>query len=130
MSLNRVGSIETLADHHARRGSDASIRPRKLSFNPLPQEWDPQVPDTKPGHQQPEQGGVSAFDVPQWKRIRMFSLNDALALSRDHDLQLKFVFCSPNRRRRHLLLLRSWCRVRLRCHQARSQIPRRLSRYL
>ncbi|KAH8177714.1 major facilitator superfamily protein [Sarocladium implicatum] len=69
MSLNRVASIETLADHHARRGSDASIRPRKLSFNPLPQEWDPQLPDAKPGHHQPEQNGVSAFDVPQWKRI-------------------------------------------------------------
>ncbi|KAL2207176.1 MFS general substrate transporter [Sarocladium strictum] len=69
MSLNRVASIETLADHHARRNSDASIRPRKLSFNPLPQEWDPAIPDTKPGHHQPEQGGISAFDVPQWKRI-------------------------------------------------------------
>ncbi|KAK0383125.1 hypothetical protein NLU13_9038 [Sarocladium strictum] len=69
MSLNRVASIETLAGYQARRGSDASIRPRKLSFNPLPQEWDPVYPDSKPGHHQPEQGGVSAFDVPQWKRI-------------------------------------------------------------
>src|SRR5687767_4825014 len=74
MSLNRVASIETLADHHARRGSDTSIRPRKLSFNPLPQEWDPLQPNSKPGHHQPEQGGVSAFDVPQWKRIRMFTI--------------------------------------------------------
>ena len=70
MSLNRVASIETLADLRARRGSDASIRPRKLSFNPLPQEWDTSATDVKPGHHQPEQGGVSAFEVPQWKRIR------------------------------------------------------------
>jgi hypothetical protein len=90
MSLNRVASIETLADYHVRRGSDAGHRPRKLSFSPVPQPWDPPHPPlskTISGHDHfyerrsssphPEQprldvdaGPVSAFEVPQWKRIR------------------------------------------------------------
>lgn len=88
MSLNRVASIETLADHHVRRGSDSGHRPRRLSFSPFPQPWDPPQPPlnkTSSGHDhyydsdgqtQPEQQHraaiepVSAFEVPEWKRIR------------------------------------------------------------
>lgn len=90
MSLNRVASIETLADHHVRRSSDAGHRPRKLSFSPVPQPWDPPQPplnkttsgqdhfyERRSSSPQPEQpvfdvdaGPVSAFEVPQWKRIR------------------------------------------------------------
>jgi len=98
MSLNRIGSIETLTDHSVRRGSDASHRPRRLSFSPVPQEWDPPQPvlnKTSDHHDhfyQPQQGRgsptpssrsrrlsgvstpaheepVSAFEVPQWKRL-------------------------------------------------------------
>lgn len=87
MSLHRVASLETLTvaqsldaqlnpnvhsgqqddhgQHHdgrVRRASDASLRVRKLSFNPLPQEWDPAPlrPD--------EQKSIGAFEVPSWKR--------------------------------------------------------------
>ena len=77
MSLNRVGSVETLTDHHVRRPSDASYRPRRLSFSPMPQAWDPPQPlpsKTTAHHDfyQEAQPGVpiSAFEVPQWKRIR------------------------------------------------------------
>lgn len=129
MSLNRVASIETLADHHARRGSDASIRPRKLSFNPLPQEWDPAIPDTKPGHHQPEQGGISAFDVPQWKRIRMFSTK-TLTLATPFLGIPTDVLDSPDLGRRCILPLRRRCRFWIRCHKASPQIPRRLCRHL
>jgi MFS family permease len=76
MSLHRVASIETLRDHHIRRGSDASLRPRKLSFNPLPQEWDPSQakPDRSQGidlhqNQDRHKAARGAFEVPQWKRI-------------------------------------------------------------
>ena len=79
MSLNRVASIETLTDHHVRRGSDASYRPRRLSFSPMPQAWDPPQPlpnkttDHHDFFQAPQPGiPVSAFEVPQWKRIRRF----------------------------------------------------------
>ncbi|ROT40088.1 FMP42 protein [Sodiomyces alkalinus F11] len=75
MSLQRVASLETFQSiqppYHqpsrlpgSRRGSDASsTRPRKLSFNPLPDEWDPH--DLKLDVVQ----AVSAFDVPSWKRV-------------------------------------------------------------
>jgi hypothetical protein len=68
MSLNRVASLETFQDLHrdqfSRRGSDtSSFRARKLSFNPLPDEWDP--PALKADNVQ----AVSAFDVPRWTRI-------------------------------------------------------------
>ena len=105
MSLNRIGSIETLTDHSVRRGSDASHRPRRLSFSPVPQEWDPPQPalnKTSDNHDhfyQPQQGRgsptpsslsrrlsgvstpayeepVSAFEVPQWKRLCRFPLHD------------------------------------------------------
>jgi MFS family permease len=75
MSLHRVASIETLRDPHVRRGSDASLHARKLSFNPLPQEWDPsQAKPDRNGidlHQNPDSHHVpvGAFEVPQWKRI-------------------------------------------------------------
>lgn len=67
MSLNRVSSLETFTilhtDQRSRRSSDASTRDRKLSFNPLPQEWDP-VPTLDQVH------AVGAFEVPRWKRMR------------------------------------------------------------
>ncbi|KFA61666.1 hypothetical protein S40285_07838 [Stachybotrys chlorohalonatus IBT 40285] len=76
MSLHRVASIETLADHPSRRGSDASLlRPRKLSFNPLPQEWDPPLlhQPSHAGKHDPShatvQQPVAAFEVPEWKRM-------------------------------------------------------------
>lgn len=69
MSLHRVGSIETFttvpAQGLVRRDSNASTRSRKLTFNPLPQEWDP--PDTI---EHPH--AVGAFTVPKWKRLRRF----------------------------------------------------------
>ena len=76
MSLHRVASIETLREQHVRRGSDASLHARKLSFNPLPQEWDPtQARPDRAGidlHQNQERHKepVGAFEVPEWKRIR------------------------------------------------------------
>lgn len=74
MSLNRVASIETLAvlpghiGPRDRRASDASLR--RLSFNPVPQEWESTT-------NQPEEhrvDTVGAFEVPQWKRLGMFNL--------------------------------------------------------
>lgn len=73
MSLNRIASIETLSDIHVRRGSDASHRPRKLSFSPVPQPWDP--PRTPPlvasqDFYHPQSTlPISAFEVRPWKRI-------------------------------------------------------------
>jgi hypothetical protein len=70
MSLNRVASLETFSfvpsEERARRGSeDAGIaRPRKLSFNPLPEEWYP------PAMKQDIIQAVGAFEVPKWKRVR------------------------------------------------------------
>jgi hypothetical protein len=71
MSLHRVSSIETFttlpAEQRLRRYSDASTRARKLTFNPLPQEWDPQATPEQPQ-------AVGAFEVPKWKRLRRLSL--------------------------------------------------------
>ncbi|EFX01759.1 major facilitator superfamily transporter [Grosmannia clavigera kw1407] len=67
MSLNRVASLESFgyvrSDHSSRRGSDVSVRSRRISFNPLPDEWDP--PDERTDNIQ----AISAFEVPQWKRV-------------------------------------------------------------
>ncbi|CCC06425.1 unnamed protein product [Sordaria macrospora k-hell] len=64
MSLNRVSSLETFAplltENRSRRSSDASTRNRKISFNPLPAEWDPPALD--------QIQAVGAFEVPKWKR--------------------------------------------------------------
>ncbi|CRK41711.1 hypothetical protein BN1708_008537 [Verticillium longisporum] len=73
MSLHRVGSLETfqILPHApgSRRGSDASsIRARKLSFNPLPDEWDP------PASKSDVVQAVSGFEVPQWKRILQIAI--------------------------------------------------------
>ncbi|KAF7559588.1 hypothetical protein G7046_g4554 [Stylonectria norvegica] len=77
MSLNRVASLETVVpagfDHHRRdssvardrRGSDASVRVRRLTFNPLPQEWDSQSTSMEEPHAAET---VGAYDVPPWKR--------------------------------------------------------------
>lgn len=103
MSLPRVGSLETFlgipggsgahrrdSTDNSRRGSISSIgsgsqRARKITFNPLPESWDPGYrsfpTETFEGaaggnasllHQalpQPPQT-VGAFEVPQWKRVR------------------------------------------------------------
>ncbi|KAF9878986.1 MFS transporter [Colletotrichum karsti] len=68
MSLNRVASVETFQfipqGQNSRRRSDASsVRAGKLTFNPLPDQWDPAAnkPDTVLA--------VGAFEVPRWKRI-------------------------------------------------------------
>ncbi|KAK7923956.1 hypothetical protein PG985_006010 [Apiospora marii] len=79
MSLNRVASLETFLSVSAdddrpvrprpRRDSAssyaASLRARKLSFNPLPEAWDPAFvhDDDIPNP------AVGAFEVPQWRRI-------------------------------------------------------------
>lgn len=74
MSLHRVSSLETFLNIvpetgiRSRRGSISSIaasdRARKLSFNPLPESWDP-VPSKDDALSHP----VAAFEVPKWKRI-------------------------------------------------------------
>ncbi|ENH71857.1 Protein FMP42 [Fusarium oxysporum f. sp. cubense race 1] len=71
MSLNRVQSIETLTappGHGAsieRRGSDASLRVRRLTFNPVPQDFE--TASLRPDEQHAQT--VGAFEVPQWKRL-------------------------------------------------------------
>lgn len=78
MSLQRVGSLETFVNVPAeglrsRRGSAssaaASERARKLTFNPLPESWDPVFEDEDDGHLHLGQSR-GAFEVPRWKRIR------------------------------------------------------------
>ncbi|KAK9773660.1 putative Major facilitator superfamily (MFS) profile domain-containing protein [Seiridium cardinale] len=73
MSLHRVASLETFLSvsedgRRSRRGSDVSIgaseRARKLTFNPLPESWDP-----TPAKDDPQATSVGAFEVPRWKRI-------------------------------------------------------------
>ncbi|ETS87972.1 hypothetical protein PFICI_01800 [Pestalotiopsis fici W106-1] len=73
MSLHRVSSLETFLSvsedgFRSRRGSDADIgaseRARKLTFNPLPESWDP-----TPAEDEPQITSVGAFEVPRWKRI-------------------------------------------------------------
>lgn len=66
MSLNRVSSLETFANIHVTRSPSPSSRERRLSFNPLPESWDPHG---KPGHLD----SVGAFEVPSWKRVRKSS---------------------------------------------------------
>ena len=77
MSLNRVQSIETLTappGHYGvsteRRGSDASLRVRRLTFNPVPQDFE--TASLRPDEQHAET--VGAFEVPQWKRMRKLPL--------------------------------------------------------
>ncbi|KAJ2989049.1 hypothetical protein NUW58_g3666 [Xylaria curta] len=74
MSLPRVASLETFLSvptegERSRRGSIAStapsMRPRRLSFNPLPESWDPVIAREVDHHAQT----IGAFEVPQWKRI-------------------------------------------------------------
>lgn len=62
MSLNRVSSLETFSN--ISRSPSPSSRERRLSFNPLPESWDPHA--DKPGFVD----SVGAFEVPRWKRIR------------------------------------------------------------
>ncbi|KAI0433640.1 major facilitator superfamily domain-containing protein [Xylaria sp. FL1042] len=74
MSLPRVGSLETFLGvptegERSRRGSTTStapsMRPRRLSFNPLPESWDPVIARDV---DHPAQT-IGAFEVPKWKRI-------------------------------------------------------------
>ncbi|KAI0203743.1 major facilitator superfamily transporter [Astrocystis sublimbata] len=74
MSLPRVGSLETFLSvptegERSRRGSidslTPSVRPRRLSFNPLPESWDPVIA-REIDHPAPT---IGAFEVPQWKRM-------------------------------------------------------------
>ncbi|KAI1821235.1 FMP42 protein [Xylaria intraflava] len=74
MSLPRVGSLETFLGisakgERSREGSIAStapsIRSRRLSFNPLPESWDP---ITAKDVSHPAQT-IGAFEVARWKRI-------------------------------------------------------------
>lgn len=76
MSLHRVASLETFLSVsedglRSRRGSDASIgaseRARKLTFNPLPESWDPVI-----ARDDPQNTSVGAFEVPKWKRLGAF----------------------------------------------------------
>ncbi|KAI1409785.1 MFS general substrate transporter [Hypoxylon sp. FL1857] len=75
MSLQRVGSLETFVNvptegRRSRRGSVSSVaaseRARKLTFNPLPESWNPVFDDEEEDHLAQSRG---AFEVPQWKRI-------------------------------------------------------------
>lgn len=67
MSLNRVASLESLviAPREARRRRDSvashgSVRPNKLSFNPVPHPRWEEVVETET---------LAAFRVPRWKRL-------------------------------------------------------------
>jgi hypothetical protein len=117
MSLNRIGSIETLTDLNVRRGSDASTRPRRLSFNPFPQEWDPPQPSpnkstdrqdfftVETGGRGPSQeqkllltkqasdGPVSAFDVSLWMRYCKLSPASAKPANFRYNLVLVIQDC-------------------------------------
>ena len=74
MALQRVGSLETFLvppeGQRSRRGSVASNAPsvqaHKLTFNPLPESWNPAVPQNIDHPGQPK----GAFEVSQWRRIR------------------------------------------------------------
>ncbi|KAI0391680.1 FMP42 protein [Xylariaceae sp. FL0594] len=77
MSLPRIASLETFLGvpaegERSRRGSIAStapsvtLRPQRLTFNPLPESWDPVIPEGDVDH---PANTVGAFEVPQWKRI-------------------------------------------------------------
>lgn len=76
MSLQRIASLETFVNvptegRRSRQGSVSSVaaseRARKLTFNPLPESWNPAFVDDRDHHLAQSRG---AFEVPQWKRIR------------------------------------------------------------
>ena len=87
MSLNRVSSLETFAplltENRSRRSSDASTRNRKISFNPLPAEWDPPALD--------QIQAVGAFEVPKWKRTRRSFVTPIFIQACDIDHMLQTV---------------------------------------
>ena len=65
MSLfERVTSVEQLSPERG-RSPVSSHRDRKLSFSPLPGDWEAPAPKQ---HVQP----IGAFEVPRAKRIRAF----------------------------------------------------------
>ncbi|KAH8675769.1 FMP42 protein [Xylariales sp. PMI_506] len=74
MSMHRVSSLETFLSAsddgiRTRRASvssfGASERARKLSFNPLPESWDPVTVKDDSG----PVPAVGAFEVPKWRRM-------------------------------------------------------------
>ncbi|KAI1264147.1 FMP42 protein [Xylariaceae sp. FL1019] len=74
MSLPRIASLETFLSlpsegERSRRGSVTStapsVRARRISFNPLPESWDPVIAKDS---DHPAQT-IGAFEVPWWKRI-------------------------------------------------------------
>ncbi|KAI1774076.1 MFS general substrate transporter [Hypoxylon cercidicola] len=86
MSLQRVASLETFVNvpterRRSRQGSVSSVaaseRARKLTFNPLPESWDPAFVDDQDRHLAQSQG---AFEVPQWKRILQVGVTVVLCL--------------------------------------------------
>lgn len=89
MSLQRVASLETFVNvptegrrSVSRRGSVSSIaaseRARKLTFNPLPESWDPAYVEDREAHHLAQSRG--AFEVPQWKRILQVGVTVVLCL--------------------------------------------------
>jgi len=84
MSLNRIASLETYSfdgpngsngavtpemvrtrrPSNASVGTAASLRGTRVTFNPLPDGWDPRM------DRQDAVQAVSAFEVARWKRIR------------------------------------------------------------
>ncbi|KAI1760969.1 MFS general substrate transporter [Hypoxylon sp. FL1150] len=87
MSLQRVASLETFVNvptegRRSRRGSVSSVaaseRARKLTFNPLPESWDPAYVEDRETHHLAQSRG--AFEVPQWKRILQVGVTVVLCL--------------------------------------------------
>ena len=67
MSLTRISSYGSLSPDRGRSPSGSPPpRQRKLSFNPLPGDWDPPTDVAQEAHAQP----ISAFEVPKSRRIR------------------------------------------------------------
>ncbi len=113
------------SENRSRRGSDVSVRARKLSFNPLPDEWDP------PAEREDNIQAVGAFEVPKWKRIR--ELPPALSYNSSLDVitySTRSSSFSTGVRHCRLLPLRCRDRVWLRCHKAGPEERGRLSRSL
>lgn len=151
MSLNRIGSIETLTDHSVRRGSDTSHRPRRLSFSPIPQQWDPPQPSpnkTSDHHdhfyqQQQERGSpspshtsrrlslasASALAPADEEPVSAFEVPRWKRLGQFSSILASVPSCSAdsttsaNRRRRVILFVR--CRYRFWLCRAEARLDRR-----
>jgi hypothetical protein len=102
MSLSqRVTSIE---EHEPwSREASPDSRHRKMSFNPVGT-WTEQTG---------EEPTVGAFEVPKWKRLRMYHVLHGMGAQ-------KLMLRSPGLTRRYLLPLRRRCRLRLRRDKTRT----------